>query len=54
MEDRIFKADAKQIVDMALFPEYDYDIETSLYLRSKATLWWFKNTIMFFKKKHNG
>ena len=36
---------------IALFPEYDYDIETSLYLRSKATLWWFKNTIMVFKKK---
>lgn len=39
---------------IALFPEYDYDIETSLYLRSKATLWWFKSTIMVFKKKHNG
>lgn len=36
---------------IALFPEYDYDIETSLYLRSKATLWWFKNTIMVFKRK---
>ena len=36
---------------IALFPEYDYDIETSLYLRSKATIWWFKNTIMVFKRK---
>lgn len=36
-----------------LFTEYTYDIEASLYLRSKATLWWFKNTIMVFRKNQD-
>lgn len=35
---------------IAMFPEYTYDVEASLYLRSKSALWWFKNTIMVFRK----
>ena len=38
---------------IAMFPEYTYDVEASLYLRSKATLWWFKNTIMVFRKNQD-
>lgn len=35
---------------IAMFPEYSYDKKTSERLRKAATLWWFKNTIMVFKK----
>jgi cyclopropane fatty-acyl-phospholipid synthase-like methyltransferase len=38
---------------IAMFPEYTYDVEASLYLRSKSTLWWFKNTIMVFRKNQD-
>lgn len=30
---------------------YENDLDAEKYLRSKATLWWFKNTIMVFRKK---
>jgi hypothetical protein len=33
-----------------MFSEYTYDIETSQKLRDAASLWWFKNTIMVFRK----
>jgi len=38
---------------IAMFPEYTYDVEASLYLRSKSALWWFKNTIMVFRKNQD-
>ncbi len=36
-----------------LMAEYGYfnDVEAENSLRKKATLWWFKNTIMVFRKK---
>jgi len=33
-----------------MFTEYTYDAKTSQRLRDAAILWWFKNTIMVFKK----
>jgi cyclopropane fatty-acyl-phospholipid synthase-like methyltransferase len=33
-----------------MFSEYAYDAKTSQHLRNSADLWWFKNTIMVFRK----
>jgi hypothetical protein len=33
-----------------MFSEYNYDAKTSQMLRDAASLWWFKNTIMVFRK----
>lgn len=33
-----------------MFSEYTYDAKTSQHLRNSADLWWFKNTIMVFRK----
>lgn len=33
-----------------MFSEYQFDEKTSQHLRDSADLWWFKNTIMVFKK----
>ena len=32
---------------------YINDIESEKQLRKHSSLWWFKNTIMFFRKFHN-